>query len=182
MPLVEVLRKVYDLYKANKNDSARFILGKNGDRKLFVVGLNPSTANKEKSDTTVSKVEKVAQHHGYDGFVMTNLYPLRSTNPEGLPEQPQHSLLDSNTESIIRMACLDKKPVFWAAWGVNIVLRPYLLESLIHLNMKVNTLGGEWIHYGGLSKAGHPRHPSRLCYDWEFSQFGVDVYIQKLHA
>tara|TARA_R110000787_G_scaffold42161_3_gene103679 strand:+ start:2785 stop:3021 length:237 start_codon:yes stop_codon:yes gene_type:complete len=76
---------MYDLYQCNSDDSARFILGKNGARKLFVVGLNPSTANKEKSDTTVAKVETVARNNGFDGFVMANLYPLRSTDPNELP-------------------------------------------------------------------------------------------------
>ena len=77
---------MYDLYQCNKDDTSRYILGKDGDKKLFVIGLNPSTANKEKSDTTVAKVEKVAIDNGFDGFVMANLYPYRSTDPDGLPD------------------------------------------------------------------------------------------------
>jgi hypothetical protein len=49
-----------DLYQENRDDSAHYIIGKNGEKKIFAIGLYPSTANREKSDTTVAKVEAVA--------------------------------------------------------------------------------------------------------------------------
>lgn len=100
---------MYDLYHCDDTDSSRFILGKNGTKKLFVVGLNPSTANKEKSDTTVAKVEYVATSNG---FVMTNLYPLRSTDPNGLPQNYDQALFDENIDQIIKLACAEINPVF----------------------------------------------------------------------
>ena len=86
---------MYDLYQSNETDTARFILGKNGKRKLFVVGLNPSTANRYRSDTTVAKVETVTINNSFDGFVMVNLYPLRSTDPNRLPEVADRHLFQS---------------------------------------------------------------------------------------
>ena len=38
------------------NDKVRYVLRKDGDRPLVVVGLNPSTANEAKADTTMTRV------------------------------------------------------------------------------------------------------------------------------
>ena len=171
---------MYDLYQCNDDDSARFILGKSGGKQLFVVGLNPSTANKEKSDTTVAKVETVAANNGFDGFVMTNLYPLRSTDPNGLPAVEDQDLLKKNINAIQELAKTGQSPVFWAAWGGDITIRTYLSGVLELLEKEVKALNGSWVHYGKLTKYGHPRHPSRLSYSWEFSEFNVSNYVQKI--
>lgn len=170
----------YNLYKSNELDTARFILGKDGSKKLFVIGLNPSTANKEKSDTTVAKVEKVAAANGFDGFVMANLYPVRSTDPHCLPTIKNDFLFQSNINSIRELAKSEKSPVFWAAWGGDITLRPYLTESFKMLNALVTDLNGSWVNYGELRKDGHPRHPSRLSYSWAFSEFDILNYSKQL--
>lgn len=170
---------MYDLYQCNDDDTARFILGKNGKRKLFVVGLNPSTANKENSDTTVAKVETVARNNGYDGFVMSNLYPLRSTNPNGLPSEVDTLLFQTNIDKIIAIAGSEESPVFWAAWGGDITLRPYLAEALRALVVAVESLNGQWVNFGKLSQDGHPRHPSRLAYAWSFAPFEVNTYVRR---
>ena len=78
---------MYDLYECNEDDSVRFVLGKAGNKKLIVIGLNPNTANKKKSDTTATKVEKVAYSNRFDGFLMINLYPQRGTDPKGLTDR-----------------------------------------------------------------------------------------------
>jgi hypothetical protein len=171
---------MYDLYRCNEDDSVRFILGKDGINKLFVVGLNPSTANKEESDITVAKVETVAKNNGYDGFVMVNLYPQRSTNPNRLPEKGDDGLIIKNIEIIEALAKNQNMPVFWAAWGNGIVTRSYLIKALNVLTRKIRPLGAEWVHYGELTKYGHPKHPSRLSYSWVFSDFDVVSYVQNV--
>jgi hypothetical protein len=171
---------MYDLYQCNEDDTARFILGKNGNKKLFVIGLNPSTANKEKSDTTVAKVEAVASKNGFEGFVMANLYPLRSTDPNGLPEIASEDLIIKNMKAIQELAHTEKAPVFWAAWGGDITIRPYLGIALRRMVEAVKKMNGTWVHYGELTKYGHPRHPSRLSYSWVFSEFDVSNYVQNI--
>ena len=171
---------MYDIYKSNNEDSCRFLLGKSGVSNLIVVGLNPSTANKENSDTTASKVETVAKNNGYDGFVMTNLYPLRATAPENLPEMASSKLLKQNAKAIISIVSQENKPVIWAAWGGDILCRPYLKESLSYISDLVKNVNGSWVNFGPLRKDGHPRHPSRLNYDWSFQDFDIDMYLEKL--
>ncbi|MDE7117719.1 MAG: DUF1643 domain-containing protein [Bacteroidaceae bacterium] len=60
----------------------RFSLIKEGEKMLLVVGFNPSVADDKKIDKTMSFVLAIAEHNGYDGFAMVNLYPLRSTKPD----------------------------------------------------------------------------------------------------
>jgi len=172
---------MYDLYKCDKNDRSRFILGKNGNKKLFIIGLNPSTANKDSSDTTVAKVEKVAMNNNFDGFVMANLYPWRSTSPKNLPEQEDIELMQQNIKYILELAKKEEEPIFWAAWGGDILSRNYLLEALKILNTEIQKINGKWVQYGTLTKYGHPRHPSRLSYSWNFSDFNIEEYF-KLYA
>ncbi len=171
---------MYDIYQCNEDDTVRFILGKNGNKRLFVIGLNPSTANKEKSDATVAKVEAVASKNGFEGFVMSNLYPLRSTNPNSLPEIANEDLILKNIKAIKDLAQTEKKPVFWAAWGGDITIRPYLGIALKLMAEEVKEMNGTWVHYGELTKYGHPRHPSRLSYSWVFSEFDVSSYVQNI--
>ncbi len=171
---------MYNIYKCNENDSARFLLGKNGFPSIIIVALNPSTANKEKSDTTVAKVETVSLNNGFHGFIVTNLYPLRSTDPKALPQNHERKLIKENTKQITAYAEKEKTPVFWAAWGDNISTRPYFTESLTKLIPEVARIGGSWLNFGNLTIKGHPRHPSRLSYSWQFQEFDIEKYIEKL--
>jgi hypothetical protein len=167
---------MFDIYESNEDDTARFLLGNSGESMLIVVGLNPSTASSEKSDTTVSKVKKAAENAGYCGFVMTNLYPLRSTDPHGLPKNGNEQLLKENIKHIEHMASIESTPTFWAAWGSDIVLRPYLKQSMSELNEMVERLNGSWVQFGDLTQKNHPRHPSRLSYAWKFKEFNIAEY------
>lgn len=167
---------MFDIYESNEHDTARYLLGSSGEPTIIVVGLNPSTASSEKSDTTVSKVKKAAENAGYGGFVMTNLYPLRSTDPHGLPESCNDQLLKENIKHIQRIASSQLFPTFWAAWGSDIVLRPYLKEALSELNEMVKRLNGNWVQFGDLTQKNHPRHPSRITYAWGFKEFDIAKY------
>jgi hypothetical protein len=52
--------------------------------KLMFIGLNPSTANAETDDPTIRKVKAIANHNGYGGVYMTNLFTYISTDPNKL--------------------------------------------------------------------------------------------------
>ena len=42
------------------DDTARFMLGEVGENPIICFGINPSTANDEKDDPTISKIRKIA--------------------------------------------------------------------------------------------------------------------------
>ena len=124
---------MYDIYSNDRNDTLRFTLGKSGSRKLLTVGLNPSTATQETSDTTVAKVEGVAKRTGFDGFVMLNLYPIRSTDFNALSPDVDAEAFSENLNRIETLVAAEPTPVVWAAWGENISARSYFVAAVSQL-------------------------------------------------
>ena len=174
-------RQVFDIYFANRTDTCRFLLGKAGTRPLFVVGLNPSTANREKSDVTATRVARIVERKGYDGFVLINLYPKRCTDPRQLPRRVDHRLLERNLELVRVLASTYRQPHFWAAWGGDISVRPWLADACRRLVSEVEKLNGHWFCLGPrdqrlLTVQGHPRHPSRASYAWQPQAFDARSY------
>lgn len=168
-----------NLYKNSKDNSCRFLLGNVGSKTLFVVGLNPSTANEEKPDLTLSKVMGFANKNNYDGFVMLNLYPKRATDPTELPQNENLEDLQQNYNEI--QSLLEEFDTFdiLASWGENITKRNYLKKSLFEIFKIVEKNNGKWKKIGELTKSGHPRHPSRIAYSKEINEFNMTKYINE---
>ncbi len=171
---------MYDIYSNAQHDLWRFTLGKSGSRKLLTIGLNPSTATQEKADTTVAKVAGVAKRHGFDGFVMLNLYPVRSTDCKALPFDVDSEAFSENLNRIEAVVAAQTNSVVWAAWGENIHARSYFSTSALELLSRLQKYGTIWQHFGTLTKSGHPRHPSRLSYAWSFSELDICRYMPTL--
>ena len=88
-----------NIYETDSENTARFILGNKLEKPLFVVGLNPSTANEKVPDPTIRKVMGFAERKGFDSFVMLNLYPQRATNPNDLHQDIDNNLLSENLKA-----------------------------------------------------------------------------------
>jgi len=172
----------YDIYSNARDDSWRFTLGKLGKRKLLTIGLNPSTATKEKSDTTVAKVEGVAKRNRFDGFVMLNLCPVRSTDPKSLPLAVEAEAFEENFIHIEQLVSSEENAVIWAAWGESILARKFFVRACLELSKRLVPFGASWCHFGSLTASGHPRHPSRLHYAWQFSSLDIQSYALALHT
>jgi hypothetical protein len=71
-----IIPKAYEEY--------RYVLGKQGEKILGIIGMNPSAACDEISDSTVNTVINLASKLGFDGYMMMNMYPERGTNPKTL--------------------------------------------------------------------------------------------------
>jgi hypothetical protein len=171
---------MYDIYRNTADDACRFALGRSGRRPLVVVGLNPSTATRERSDPTAAKVERVAHASGYDGFVLVNLCPVRATDCRTLPATVDAKLLAANLRAITEVVRAVDSVTLWAAWGAPIVTRPFLLGAAIAIAERVQRWEPDWRHFGPLTAGGHPRHPSRLSYGWSFASFEVADYLDRL--
>ena len=120
---------MFDLYQSDKANRCRYLLGKQGDNVLTVVGVNPSTATREKSDPTATRVENVARNNGFDGFAIVNLYPRRATNPDDLPLRKNTATFNKNVSSIEALIASQKRPSVWVAWGGDINRRQYLKQA-----------------------------------------------------
>ena len=162
---------MYDIYHCDQNDQWRYTLGRSGARPLLVIGLNPSTATQEKLDPTVTRVEKVAQQCGFDGFVMLNLYPERATDPKDLPPKADSVAYERNLEAIEKTVAQYPTPTIWAAWGTSVVNRPYLLRARDALHERLAQYQPQWRRFGDLTVNGHPRHPLYLDYSWTLEPY-----------
>ena len=162
---------MYDIYRNDRKDEWRYTLGKAGKNPLLAIGLNPSTATQEKADTTVAKVEQVAINNGYDGFIMLNLYPVRATDYRNLPSAVNPTAFEKNLDAIEETVSAQSKPVIWAAWGTSVEYHPYFIDARDQLFSRLSKYKAKWLHFGDLTADGHPRHPSRLSYDWKFSSY-----------
>ena len=163
------------------DEKVRFSLGEDGGRKLLVIGLNPSTADAKKSDQTIRKVKGfVKRQKKFDGFVMLNLCPLRSSNPNALPKLKDAELIrlaGRNSKAIQGILERENAPTIWAAWGNNIKKRPYLFDDLQTIVKTALNRNTDWKMCGEMTKLGHPRHPSRLGYEIEFRCFDIKEYL-----
>ena len=162
---------MYDIYNSDQNDQWRYTLGRSGARPLLVIGLNPSTATQEKLDPTVTRVEKVAQQCGFDGFVMLNLYPVRATDPQDLPSKPAPMACERNLEEIEKIVAQYPNPTIWAAWGELVMNRPYLYRTRDQLFQRLAKYNPQWRRFGELTANGHPRHPRGLSYSWTLEPY-----------
>jgi hypothetical protein len=54
------------------------------NRFVMYIGLNPSTANEEKPDNTITKLIKVSKYNGFDGMFMLNIFAIVSSKPSVL--------------------------------------------------------------------------------------------------
>ena len=165
------------IYKQSKDMKNRFLLGKRGKKNLICCGVNPSTASPENLDPTMRKVEKIAENNGYDGYIMINLYPMRSTDPKKMHTHADEDIIIENIESI-KSILSEGNYEIWAAWGRLIEEREYLKECLERVAKVANTYNCKWITFGELTKDDHPRHPLFLNTKSKKSSFDMQKYLQ----
>jgi hypothetical protein len=165
------------IYKKTINNNARFVLGEPGENNLICFGINPSTAEPGNLDPTLARVKKIAGLHGFDGWIMLNVYPQRATNPNDMDA-------DFNNEHHWQNLCniadvfQQYKGTAWAAWGTLIDKRPYLKPCLQDIVRVTIPHAVEWKTMGKRSKAGHPHHPLYLKLDSGLDAFDVEKYLK----
>jgi hypothetical protein len=116
-------------------------------RCLFIM-LNPSTADSEKLDPTVTRCVDFAKRWGFDALDVANVYALRSTDPHGLLEvaDPVGPL---NDFWISRLILRSSRIV--VAWGNH--CKPERAARVVEL------LGSRKAGCFKITKTGAPEHP-----------------------
>ena len=124
----------------------RYVLGQPVLRNMLVFGVNPSTASpgEENLDPTIRKVRKLTAEADYDGWIMVNLYPLRSTDPRDLPEKADKKLIENNMSVLRAIDESYRIDAIWAAWGDLIDTRFYLGDILYDIQ---EVLDGDYQWY-----------------------------------
>ena len=164
------------IYKKNHDNTARFVLGQPGENNLICIGVNPSTAEPGKLDPTLTRVRNFARDNGFDGWIMLNLYPQRSTDPELMHVECDETLSMEN-KNHIQHTFRNYKGKIWLAPGVLIKIRPYLAECLSRIAVIGRWEAVSWVRLGELTKDGHCRHPLYLKGDAEITPLDIYEYL-----
>lgn len=167
------------LYEKNRNNSARYILGENGKKPLVCIGINPSTAKPNNLDRTLATVKRISELNGYEGWLMLNVYPQRSTDPDRLHDVLDKRLHSYNLNHISEYLSQHHSGDVWAAWGTLITKRPYLISALRDIVERLDESHVRWVKIGKLSKAGHPHHPLYLSHQSKIEPFDIKGYLRR---
>lgn len=157
----------------------RFTLGTSGNKPLFVIGLNPSTADDKLPDRTITKVMGFAARHNCDSFVMLNLYAQRTPKPDNLHSISDKQLHQQNITHILEVFEKYNTISILASWGETITVRSYLKDCLLDIYNQTKNKKAEWLKIGELTQSGHPRHPSRAAYI-DLTSFNIENYIKTI--
>jgi hypothetical protein len=139
-------------------DGGMMQMAPKGTTALWVM-LNPSTADEAVLDPTVRRCEDFSRAWGYGGFVVCNLFALRSTDPRALyrhngdptGDHPD----DRNLHTILEQAM--KADLVVAAWGTHgrYMDRGAQVADLLMVAPNVYPK----LHHLGRNADGSPKHP-----------------------
>ena len=168
------------LYVPDYYADYRYILGTKGENPLICIGINPSTAAPDDLDNTLKSVARIAEHNGYDSWIMFNVYAQRATNPDDMDKALNEKLHRENMrafEYILSNVGEGVSPAVWAAWGTIIEKRDYLRGCVLDMVKLGQQYGAHWVSAGKKSKKGHPHHPLYLRKDAETEEFDIVSYL-----
>ncbi|MCK9316168.1 MAG: DUF1643 domain-containing protein [Verrucomicrobia bacterium] len=106
----------------------RYLLKKEGNNLLIIIGCNPSTANEMQHDPTMGLVDRFCQRTGYGGYIMLNLYPQIAPNVEALPANNDPQINHINKFIIEKTLKENKNSDILFAFGQLINHRDYLYD------------------------------------------------------
>lgn len=113
------------------------------------IGLNPSTADENQLDPTLRRIARFSKDWGYSGFVMTNLFAYRATDPRDMKAQAD-PIGDENDPNLFSWAMVC--PVVVAAWGAH--------GSFKNRSGAIfDIIGKQNLVCLGKNKDGSPKHP-----------------------
>ena len=107
----------------------------------------------------MQSVLRIAEHNGFDGFIMINLYPYRATQPYDLPENRDESLHERNIQKIRELLEGRSNVEVWLAFGANVNRRNYLIPCFNDIVKVFEPYNPKWYYINNLTKDGFPPHP-----------------------
>ena len=116
------------------------------------IGLNPSTADAENDDPTIRRCIAFADHWGFGGITVVNLFAYRATIPKAMFDAAKQNvnIVGPRNKGHLEKSIREAK-VAIAAWGT-----PGDCCTATEL------LNNYKMHHLGLNKNGTPKHPLYL--------------------
>jgi hypothetical protein len=166
MPQTELLPTIQTAAVLSEDGVYRYELTRRWDDRPAVtwVMLNPSFADAEVDDLTVTKCMGFARRWACGGIKVVNLYALRATYPTALVDHPD-PIGPRNSHHLIQ--AMSTAGFVVAAWGASAPARPWTVDVV--MNVAARAPKDLWCL--GITKSGAPRHPSRLGYDTRLEPF-----------
>tara|TARA_B110000305_G_scaffold149056_1_gene165446 strand:- start:3431 stop:3898 length:468 start_codon:yes stop_codon:yes gene_type:complete len=81
---------------------------------ILFIGLNPSIADENNDDPTISRCISFAKDWGYDGLIMVNLFAFRASLPSNLKKEKLPIGVDNNRHILKN---LKTSQLIVVAWG-----------------------------------------------------------------
>jgi hypothetical protein len=165
----------------------RYILSRNiteiSNRVLLVCMLNPSTADDEKNDPTISRLCSLTKNAGFDRLLVLNLLGVRATNPKDiwLHEDPVGIENWKTWDSVLKELIPGRDRIS-IAWGRAPICRyylqrfiPILVTAAHHLKVWKEPLM-TWVE----NLDGSPRHPLYISNNTKLQPYDFQSYINTL--
>ena len=131
-----------------------------GARMLHVVMLNPSTADAEADDPTITRLKRRGMAEGYDGIVVNNLYAYRTPYPAALLARwaACRPIIGPDNDTRIAEAAAGSAATL-VAWGSHVLAhkRDQAVLALLYAAQRP-------VLCLGLTADGFPRHPLHVAY------------------
>ena len=126
-------------------------------------GINPSTADEVKPDSTVRKWEGFTKTWGGSRFIAGNVWPLRSTDVRVLADAPRWKDIERENWTHLRQIVAEAD-VLVPCWGDRAKVPRVMHNELDDLLGLLRRTNKPVMHFG-LTKGGDPKHPLMLGYD-----------------
>jgi len=135
-------------------------------KKVYLIGLNPSTADKEFDDPTIRRCIGLCAGWGYGGFEIMNLFAYRTPDPSHL-KKADHPVGKRNDSYIRRAVSQDNDLILM--WGNH---GNYLERD----NAVCRLIGDKSCWCAGVTATGAPKHFLYLRGDTRLQPYEKSVY------
>ena len=124
---------------------------------ICFIGLNPSTADENTDDRTITRCIRYADSWGYGGMRMLNLFAYRATKPNDMYEA--HGPIGIDNDMYVKLYS-EKSVMSILAWGAG----PSYSYDKMMFNLRIEKVMPliHNPHYLAFTKKGQPRHPLYL--------------------
>lgn len=145
--------------------------------------LNPSTADEEKNDPTISRVCRLAENGGFSRLLVLNLLSIRATDPTDIWSHEDPLGVDNwrTWDGVLKELIPDRDSIS-VAWGRAPVGRrkllrfvPVLVEASRRLKLWTGPLM-TWVR----NLDGSPRHPLYIKVQTELQPYDIDSYVKDI--
>jgi hypothetical protein len=131
--------------------------------------LNPSTADADTDDPTITRCINRAVAMGYGRIEVANLFPLRATDPADLLMHPNPIGPVGKADGAI-LDVIERCTIVICAWGAHCAAAKRA-GDVLHI-LRVAGFGGH-LHHLGLNKDGNPKHPLYIAMKVKPTRFEI---------